>query len=207
MLALTRVAVTGGIASGKSEVRKIFAENGAYTVDSDEIVHKLLNPGTDIGKKVVDLLGGEIVVREKIDRARVAKKVFLNPTLLRSLEGLLHPLVIEEINKHYEIACKQQPRPPFFAAEIPLLFETKSAGNYDKTIFVSSRSELCWERFRRSTGYEREDFNRRRARFFDEYEKMKKTDYIIENNGSLSALREQANQIFNALCKINTPVI
>lgn len=178
----------------------MLAENGAYIVDSDQIVHQLLTPDTTLGRKIIELLGNEIVIDEKIDRAKVAKRVFLNPKQLHSLEELLHPSVYAEIEKRYAAICKAKNPPPFFVAEIPLLFETKAVNNFDKTILVTSNTELRLNRFQKSTGYEREDFNRRNARFLSEEEALSRADYVIENNGTLEDLHLKVNQLFDTLC-------
>lgn len=201
MLKLKKVAITGGISSGKSQVCRFFAELGATVVVADDIVHQLLTPDTPLGKKVIKLLGTGIIVKDKIDRTRVAKKVFLNPTLLRSLEQLLHPQVYEEIENQYNKISRKNNSPPLFIAEIPLLFETGGEKYFDQTITVTADTETCWERYRKSTGNEREDFSRRRARMLKQEEKAKRADYVIKNNGTMEELRLEVNKLFHILCE------
>jgi dephospho-CoA kinase len=200
MLKLKKVAITGGISSGKSQASKFFTELGAYVVDADEIVHQLLTPDTALGEKVIKLLGSGIVVNGKIERSRVAKKVFLNPKLLRSLEQILHPRVYEEIECRYREAERLENPPSLFIAEIPLLFETGGERDFDSTIAVIANTEKCWERYRQATGHEREDFNRRKARQLSQQEKADKADYVIQNNGTLEDLRNEVNKLFLILC-------
>lgn len=202
MLKLKKLAITGGISSGKSLVCKFFTELGGYVVVADEIVHQLLTPDTELGKKVIELLGTGIVANGKIDRTRVAKKVFLNPKLLRSLEQILHPRVYEEIESQYREISQQDNLPPLFIAEIPLLFETEGEKYFDQTITIISDTEKCWERYRRSTGHEREDFSRRRARMLKQNEKAKRADYVIQNNGTNEDLRLEVNKLFDILCGV-----
>lgn len=198
---MKKVAITGTLASGKSLVCQVFAEQGAYVVDSDKIVHQLLDPRTTLGKKIIKLLGNEVVVSGKIDRTRIAKKVFLNPMLLRSLEELLHPPVYQTMHRLYEEACAQTVPPPLFAAEIPLLFETGGETGFDATVVVTAPVEACWERYQRSTGHEREDFNHRRARMIDEQTKIQRADYVIQNDGSMDQLRAEAKQLFSTILR------
>lgn len=201
MLKLKKVAVTGGMSSGKSLVCQYLSEFGAYVVDSDEIVHQLLNPDTEIGQEVVNLLGTRVLEGEKINRSRVAKIVFLNPRLLKSLENLLHPPVYEEINRRYQTLVEQKDTPPLFVAEIPLLYESKGEDFFDVTIAVTANLEECWERYRLKTGHEREDFNRRTASQFPQHEKAERADYVIHNEGSLESLKEQTKKVYDSLVK------
>ena len=202
MLKLKKLAITGGISSGKSQACKFFTELGAYVVVADEIVHQLLTPDTELGKKVIELLGTGIVVNGKIDRTRVAKKVFLNPKLLRSLEQILHPKVYEEIENQYREVSQRDNPPPLFIAEIPLLFETGGEQYFDQTITITSDNEKCWERYQRATGHEREDFSRRRARMLRQNEKAKRADYVIQNNETAEELRLEVNKLFDILCGV-----
>jgi dephospho-CoA kinase len=207
MLKLKKIAITGGISSGKSQASKFFSELGAYVIDSDQIVHQLLTPETELGKKVIELLGDGIIVNGEIDRQRVAKKVFLNPKLLRSLEKILHPQVYEEIERKYREVSQQKSPPMLFLAEVPLLFESEGERFFDKTIAVIADTETSWERYRNATGYEREDFNRRQARQLSQIEKAERADFVIRNNGSTEDLRIEVTKIYDILCgvKVNKP--
>jgi dephospho-CoA kinase len=78
VLTLKKVAVTGGLSSGKSSVCKILKECGAYVVNSDDIVHQLLDPHTAIGQQIIELLGAGVVVDGQFDRKKIAQAVFEN---------------------------------------------------------------------------------------------------------------------------------
>ena len=199
MLKLKKVAVTGCISSGKSLVCQYLSEFGAYVVDADKIVHQLLNPDTEIGQKVIELLGERVLDKQTINRSRVAKLVFLNPRLLKSLENLLHPPVYEEINRIYDEVSNQDKTPPLFVAEVPLLFESNGDTYFDSTIAVVSDQEQCWERYRASTGNEREDFNRRAACQLPQHIKAEKADIVIRNEGSITSLKKQTKTIYESL--------
>lgn len=199
MLNLKRVAVTGGLSSGKSSVCRIFAELGAYVVSADEIVHQLLTPTTSLGQKVIKLLGNDIVVEggKQIDRGKIASKVFINPELLESLENILHPAVRDEVEKEYQ-KIKKLGNAKLFVAEIPLLFE-KGFGNYDATIAVISSAETSKKRFTNTTGYNPEEFDRRMSKQIPNEEKAQKAQYVINNEGSLDDLRRAVINIYNQL--------
>lgn len=204
MLTLKKLAITGGLASGKSLVCRYFSELGAYSVDADEIVHRLLTPDTELGKKTIELLGAEIVVEGKISRSRIASKVFTNPTLLRSLEEVIHPIVYEEIERQYQKWMAKKTDATLFIVEIPLLFESGGEKYFDYTVAVVADREICWERYRQTTGHEREDFNRRMARQLRQYEKAEKANYVIRNDGSPEELRQETHKLYQLLCGVKT---
>lgn len=195
---LKKGAVTGGISSGKSTVCRYFQELGAHVVSADEIVHQLLLMDKKIIQEVISLLGIDILSDNRIDRAKVAKKVFNQPSLLNSLEGILHPAVQKEIKKQYELKNKEA-KTALFIAEIPLLFETESKKDFDFTIAVLSDTKVCEDRFHLSTGYEKEEFHKRKQRQLDNLTKSNLADYVIFNNGSLNDLRDEVTKLYKEL--------
>lgn len=195
MLILSKVAVTGGLACGKSSVCRIFKELGAYVVSADEIVHQLLSPDTPVGQKVIDLLGADVVNNRQIDRSKIAKKVFNQPALLQALENILHPSVREEVERQYQL-IKTHSSFPLFVAEIPLLFESSHLGQFHYTIAVIADAEVCQQRFINSTGYDAEEFIKRMNRQLPNDEKAKRADFVIVNDGSVEALKDQVKEIY-----------
>ncbi len=196
MLKLRKVAVTGGVSSGKSTVTGFFQKLGAYVVSADLIVHKLLSPNTTVSKQVIDLLGQEIVVDGKIDRKKVSDKVFKSPELLDELEALIHPLVAAEIAARYEEVAKTG-QYPLFIAEVPLLFEAKQRSFYDGAICVVCPEEIAKKR----SGLSEEEFDRRAAQQLSQKQKAAKANYIIENTGDLKRLEVVVKHIFGMLSK------
>ena len=204
MLNLKKVAVTGGLSCGKSTVCRFLRELGARVVSSDDIVHGLLVAENPIGQKVIELLGSDILTQGKIDRSKIASKVFANPNLLYSLEQLLHPGVFNTINEEYNKATKDR-NIHLFAAEIPLLFETEAEKNFDSTLVVVSDPEKSRDRFIKSTHHEKEEFDKRMANQMSLEEKINKGQHVIYNNGSLEQLYEEVKKIYNILTT-NTPI-
>ena len=197
---LKKVAITGGLSCGKSTVCRQFEELGAYVVNADKIVHRLLSPNTLLGSKIIALLGKEIVVNGEIDRGKVAEKVFNDQALLQSLETLIHPAVLSEIEKQYQQISKQG-KSPLFIAEIPLLFEVNGEKNFDKTIAVWAPVELCRQRFCSSTGYSPEEFDRRMSFQLLADEKKRRADYSIDNSGNEKHLKNETIKLFEVLTK------
>ncbi len=198
MLKLKKVAITGGLACGKSSVCRIFQDLGAYVVSADQIVHQLLSPNTDIGQNVIRLLGQDIVVNDQIDRSIIARKVFNHPELLKSLEKLLHPAVQREVDRQYE-EVKKGKKGALFVAEIPLLFEGESYKRFEASISVMADPEVCKKRFMQATGYGEEEYEKRAANQLSPLEKAKRATYVIYNNGSFEELRKAVTEIYENL--------
>lgn len=198
MLRLKKVAITGGLSSGKSSVCRFLKDLGCYVVSADEVVHNLFTPNHPTAQKVIELLGQDVVIHGRVDRGRVAAKVFTNPDLLGSLEHLLHPEVMEEIERRYEEARKN-PSCPLFVAEIPLLFEVQGEGEFDFVIAVSSKEEFCRERFALKTGLEATEYDRRMSRQLSPKAKAGRADFVLENNSSLNDLQSATHALFQKL--------
>jgi len=200
MLTLPKIAVTGGLSCGKSSTCHYFKELGAYVVSSDDIVHQLLSPATNLGQQVVNLIGPDIVVNHQIDRSLIAKKVFQNPKLLKSLEQILHPAVGIELEKLYQ-RVKAENKVLLFVAEIPLLFEVNGSQffTYDYSVAVIADPDICKSRFQKVAGSNKDEYQARANRQLSLEEKAQKADYVIVNNGTLQDLREAVAKIFKLI--------
>lgn len=188
---LKKIAVTGGLASGKTTVCDVFQELGAYVVSADQIVHQLLSKSAVI-QKVEKLLGSQVVKDAKIKRDQVANLVFTNPTLLHKLEALMHPLVFKEIKNQYKKAIEK--KATLFVAEVPLLFEAGFDSFFDQTVAVVAPENECEKRFGK-------DYAQRMSRQLNPEHKAQKANYIIENLGSLEELKTKAKNLFTKSLK------
>ena len=172
-----RVALTGGIACGKSLVAKFLNELGIETIDADDIVHELI---------------------PEEERRRLARVVFNDPKARAELEARIHPLVREKIET---FLC---PPPPLIStspriAVIPLLFEAHWEGNFDIICCVSSERDLQISRMMTTRGYTREEAEARLAAQMPVEEKAEKSHYVIDNNGSSQELKLQVAEFVNWL--------
>lgn len=201
MLKLKKLAITGGLACGKSSVSRFIKELGAYTISADDIVHQLLSSETSLGREVIKLLGPRILVNQQIDRSLVAEIVFQEPSLLQALENLIHPPVYEEIEKKYLEQQNKIYPPTLFVAEIPLLFESGGEKNYDFTLAVVADPEICLDRFLKKMKGNSEAFRLRVAHQLPSLDKAIKADYVIMNSNSLSQLQEKTKELYQELTK------
>ncbi len=192
---MIKIAVTGGLASGKSTVCKIIKESFCATVvDTDKIAHILLSEDSAVKEKIVELFGSAATTDGRLDREKIASIVFTNNEKLTALENLLHPLVFDKIKELYS---KQKNSPEFtcFVAEVPLLFESGMEIFFDATIAVHANEAACQERFIKS------DFAARIKNQMAMKEKIKRADYTIENSENEAALKENVLKIMNQISK------
>ncbi len=188
MLELKKIAITGGLSSGKTTVCQILEEHGAYLVNADEITHRLLSLDSDCIKRVADLLGSDIFSHDTIDRRKISQIVFSDPHKLAALEDILHPIILSEIEKEFQ-NLRDKEHFTMFVAEVPLLYEAGWETHFDLVISVISDIKIAEQRTLS------DDFNKRAKRQFTNDEKCKLADFTINNNGSLLELRKQVDQI------------
>ncbi len=193
MLKYKKVAVTGSLSSGKSTLCQILKTHGAYLVSADDISHQLLESHPGILKKVIQLLGKQVLHGSKIDRSIVAKIVFSDKEKLKKLEGILHPFIFEEIEKEYK-KSKEEKQHTMFVAEVPLLFEANRQSEFDLTLLITANLDFAKKRYNQS------DYDKRVQYQMSTSEKEELSDFIICNNGSKQDLEKKALQ-FLQICK------
>jgi dephospho-CoA kinase len=165
---IIRVAVTGGIGAGKSEVLQAFARRGVPTLSADAVVHELIAVDAEVRAALVERFG-------TTDRAEIARIVFDDRGELAWLERLLHPRVVAARNRWLaglDAAVA--------VAEIPLLFETGAEREFDRVIVVTAPEEL--RRARRPAVDARSD------RLLPDDEKVGRADFVYVNDGTLEEL-------------------
>ena len=187
------IAITGGIGCGKSTVLKLFKELGAVTISSDGIVHQLLER-EDIKEKVKDILGKDVISSNgDLDKKKMAEIVFSDPIKRRALEKLIHPLVFEYIKE-----IKNRNEDKIVIAEVPLLFEAKMEGAFNKVITVFSKEELVKRRLLEK-GMEICELERRSSCQLPLNKKIEKADYVIDNSSGLSETKGQVTKLWERL--------
>jgi dephospho-CoA kinase len=183
------VAVTGPFASGKSTFVKLLGELGAETVSADEIVHDLLARDQGAITRVVERFGEDVLDGRVVDRRALGRRVFGDPQALQDLEDILHPLVGRETRRRIEGS-----RADLFVAEIPLLFEGGRSGSFDYTVAVTVPEERrrAWAAQR---GVDDAALRAIEARQLPQGEKARRADVVVQNDGGLDKLREQAEEL------------
>ena len=173
-----RIALTGGIACGKSLVAKFLNELGVETIDADDIVHEL--------------------IPDPAERKRIAAEVFGNEAKRKELEAKIHPQVKERVEAF--VSSSLFPLPSSLRlAIIPLLFEAHWEENFDIICCVRSERDLQISRMMTTRGYTREEAEARLAAQMPVEEKAAKSHYVIENNGTSDELKFEVAKFVNWL--------
>jgi len=199
------VGLTGGIATGKSEVSKIFKTLGAYLIDADEIARDLLNPKAPTWKKVVDCFGPDILLPDqRIDRKRLADLVFDDPNKLAALNAILHPVVFaEEERRRQAIECADPQA--VVILDVPLLIETKAHNRVDKVIVVTADPKTQLKRLMKRNGLSKQEAQKRIQAQIPLKEKEKYADYLVDSRDSITKIEVRIRQIFEELKRLAAP--
>jgi len=178
-----RVALTGGIGSGKSLVGEILEELGALVIDSDQLAREVIERGSPGYEEVVTAFGDSILSEGQIDRSKLAAVVFNESDLRKKLESIIHPLVREAAEK----LARKLPSGAILINQIPLLVESDGAKRFDYVVTVSADEEIRRERLR-LRGLKDYEITQRMAAQVSDSEREKIANYIIRNNGSIDEL-------------------
>ena len=175
------VAVTWGIAAGKSEALAAFARRGALVSSSDEIVHRLYREDDELKAGLRARWGDGVFAADgEVDRAAVGRIVFADRAELAWLEGLLHPRV-RELYECWLAELRESDDPPALAvAEIPLLYEAGGEDRFDKVVVVTAPPHVRAAR--------RGPVDDRESRLMPDEEKLRRADFAYVNDGSLEEL-------------------
>lgn len=189
------IGLTGGIASGKSTVSKIFRELGAKIVDAD-IKAKEISEREDVVKEIGNIFGKEVInIEGKIDRSKIKEIVFNNKEKLKKLNDLIHPKVMEEFKKIKENAGKND----IIIFDVPLLFESGMDKMCDKIILVFTDKDIQIKRMLERDGITEELAEKIINSQMSLEEKLNKSQIHLENNGTLEDLREKSETIYREL--------
>jgi len=178
-----RVALTGGIGSGKSLVGEILEELGALVIDSDQLAREVIERGSPGYEEVVTAFGDSILSEGQIDRSKLAAVVFNESDLRKKLESIIHPLVREAAEK----LARKLPSGAILINQIPLLVESDGAKRFDYVVTVSADEEIRRERLR-LRGLKDYEITQRMAAQVSDLEREKIANYTIRNDGSINEL-------------------
>jgi len=177
------VAITGGIAAGKSEALAAFGRHGVPTLSADAVVHDLLVHDEDVRRAVRERWGAEAVG----NRARIGEIVFRDRDELDWLERLLHPKA-----RAIADAWLGGVAAPLAVVEVPLLYETRGESRFDKVLVVTAPPAV--REARRAAMPDRE------ARLIPDEDKVKRADFVFVNDGSLEDLDAFVQKMIDTLC-------
>jgi dephospho-CoA kinase len=192
---MLRVALTGGIASGKSMVAAGLAARGAIIIDADVLAREVVEPGTPAFAAIIDRFGEQLVADGRLDRARLAQIVFADALARRDLERIVHPAVRARAADLERAAG----RAAVVVHVIPLLVETGQQEDFDLVVTVDVDHETQIKRLIARNGYTRAEAESRIAAQASREDRRIAADVVLDNTGSLAQLREQIDALWAEL--------
>lgn len=192
------VGLTGNIASGKTEVARLFADRGARLLDADELAREAVVPGTPALDQIVARWGKEVLAEDgSLKRDELRHLVFSDPDQLDALNQIVHPGIARLRDERIATARADGVRILVYVA--PLLFERKLTEECDRIVLVDAPRELRFDRLLRTRGVdEAEALNMIAAQMPAEL-KRAGSDYIIENTGSFAELQQAVDEVWQSL--------
>jgi len=183
-----RVALTGGIASGKSTVADLFVARGAALIDTDVIAREVVEPGRPALARVVEVFGTSILGPDgRLDRPRLRERIFSDPAARRALEGILHPAIREEMERE---SARLVQASPYQILAIPLLAEGGRRDHVDRVLVVDAPEDLRVRRLMARDGVtETQALASLRAQATRET-RLAFADDVIVNTGRIDELAE-----------------
>jgi len=198
------VGLTGGIATGKTEVTSRLISLGAMVVDADRVARDVTLPGTEVYKRIVDEFGPEILdTNGGIDRPALAGKVFGNESRRRLLNSITHPAIFAEIIRRVqEYGERRGPgEVPAVVIDAALIVDVGASGMFDLIIVVTADEETRIRRLTGPRGMSEEDARGRVASQIADSGRLASGDIVIENKGSIDELEETVDSVWDEVAR------
>ena len=188
---MLKVALTGGIGSGKSLVGEYLEELGAVVIDSDELARSVIERGSPGYEEVLAVFGDEILSEGEIDRKKLAARVFSDEPARKQLEAIIHPRVRETAEK----LTRNLGADAIVVNQIPLLFETDGAKRFDYVITVECSEGIRVDRLKERGMKEYEISKRMQAQASDE-QRASIAHFVLKNEGSVDELQRAVQDLW-----------
>ncbi|HXV63958.1 MAG TPA: dephospho-CoA kinase [Vicinamibacteria bacterium] len=195
---MLEVGLTGGIACGKSVVRRRFEEKGVATLDADVVVHRLFEPGSEVVRELESVFGPQILTVEgAVDRKTLGALVFRDSAARQRVNAIVHPHVWLAIDAFFQSLRGRGE--PFGVVDAALMVETGSYERYDCLIVVHCTAELQKERLMKRDGLTSEEAQRRIEAQMPIEEKKAYADLLIDTSGTLAETLSRTDDVLAAL--------
>lgn len=189
------IALTGGIASGKSTIARRLASHGAVVVDADQTVRDLQRPGEPVFDEIVREFGDGVVAADgALDRAALGSIVFGDAERLAALNAIVHPAVRAETERRFREAGDR-----VVVYDVPLLAEARGAREWDLIVVAHAPAEMRAERMMTERGMSREDAAARIAHQASDEERLAMADVVIDTSGTIEHTLEQADALWERI--------
>ncbi|HET9272328.1 MAG TPA: dephospho-CoA kinase [Vicinamibacterales bacterium] len=195
---MKRIALTGGMGTGKSHVRAVFAALGVPTIDADTLARDVVAHGTPGFEAVVGKFGRGILNTDgDLDRRALGALVFADAGKRHELEAILHPAIKGAIDQWF--TTLDQSAQPFAIADIPLLYEVGLDKEYDAVIVTACTPQNQVRRIMARDNLDATEVQRRLEAQLPIEEKVKRANYVVDTNGSLVQTNAQVHKLYQQL--------
>ena len=195
---MLKVALTGGIATGKSHVLGQFRSRGVPCLDADDLAHGVTAAGTEATAAIAARFGRDVLGPDgAVDRAKLGPIVFADPAARRDLEAIVHPAVYRAISaglRAFELIGHDR----FALVDVPLLYETGAEKNFDRVIVTACLPATQLARLR-ERGMSDEAARQRVAAQWPTDEKVARADFVVTTDGSFEQTDAQIDAIYRKL--------
>jgi len=193
------IALTGGIASGKSTIAARLAEHGATVIDADAIVREVQQPGGAMLEAIADAFGAEMIAADgSLDRAALGARVFGDEAALQRLNAIVHPAVRAESQRRFDAAFAADPA-VVVVYDVPLLVEARVDDPWDLIVVADAPAEVRVQRMTRLRGMSEDDARRRIGAQVSDEERRAIADVVIDTSGSVEHTLEQVDALWRSL--------
>jgi dephospho-CoA kinase len=197
-----QLGLTGGVATGKTTVARLFAALSAKVIDADRLGHELIQAPLPAYQEILRRFGPEILDSSReIDRHHLGAIVFAHPEKLRELNAIVHPRILERVEELGSRYRSQDPK-AVILVDAALLFESGIADRFTKVLVAWCRPEQQLERLMARRGISREEAAQRIGAQMPVEEKCRRADYVIDSSGSLDQTRAQVAALYPELKRL-----
>lgn len=192
---LLKVAITGGIGSGKSTFADFMSARSYRVIKADILAKELYVTNEELKQKIINEFGAEIYPDGLFDRIALYKKAFTDEGKVKRLNELVHPVVIKEINELMKLHQKEK----IIFVEAALIFEANMENLFDHVILITADEKVRIERTVKREKISSEEVKRRMKFQIPDEQKKEKADFTFYNNGTLGELEQKANLLLQLL--------
>ncbi len=193
------IALTGGIASGKSTIARLLADRGAVIVDADQIVRDVQSPGSPILAEIAEAFGTGIIQADgSLDRAGLGALVFGDEVRLRRLNAIVHPAVQAESARRLAQAVADDPA-GVVVYDVPLLVEARVNDPWDQVVVAHAPAEIRTRRLVELRGLTEADATARIASQVSDEQRLAVADVVIDTAGTLAETEDQVDHLWDRL--------
>ena len=193
------IALTGGIASGKSTIARRLASHGAIVVDADQIVRDVQAPGSPVLESIARAFGAEVITSDgTLDRAGLGAKVFADPERLAQLNAIVHPAVREESQRRFEQAFAADPS-AIVVYDVPLLVEARVDDPWDTIVVAHAPEDERRRRLIEFRGMDEQSARDRIAAQVPDAQRLAIADVVIDTAGTIAQTDAQTDALWERI--------